>query len=383
MSVIWILARASGRRRAKALEEALAGRARVVSLGPAGDPPPHLELPPQGGLEPALESCPPELRPAACVCLEAGASRELDCLPCPVVGWGGGWGPEGELPADPGAAAAELLRRAGEGFRPAWMERVQVNLPLADLWGPYRELARSLPLNLELGLDARALDGMGDAELARLRGWLAGRRLTAHLPFMGLVPGSADPQVAELAGRRLRQGAEMALALGCIQAVAHLGFDHRYSYDPQDYARRAAEQLAPVARRLAEGRVRLVLENVFEAEPGPLLAAREAIVEAAGVEVGFCLDVGHALAFSRTGLAAWWEALAPHLGELHLHDNLGEGDLHLPPGWGRVDWAFLGRALGGLEEEPVLTLEPHREGHLWAGLRALGRLWSWGEGCGT
>lgn len=48
-----------------------------------------------------------------------------------------------------------------------------------------------------------------------------------------------------------------------------------------------------------------------------------------------CLDLGHAHAeLSRTPLMAWVEACAPLLGHVHLHDNRGGEDLHLPLGEG-------------------------------------------------
>ena len=190
---------------------------------------------------------------------------------------------------------------------------------------------------------------------------------------MDLTPASVDPQVAAVAFRRLFKAADLALRLKATHAVLHMGFDSRLHREPAEFARRLARCLAPVMSRLAKGGCCLVLENCFEPDPNVLLLSRQALAEHG--EVGFCLDVGHALAFSQTSLQDWWRALAPHLWEIHLHDNDTTDDLHWPCGWGAADWDFLGRVLREKQPRPVLTLEPHTEPHLWASLRNLERLW--------
>jgi sugar phosphate isomerase/epimerase len=376
-TVIWVYGTASARGRAGSLIEALRERAACLTLGPPGEPAPDLDLGANAEVDLALDSCPQSLRPQACLWLAAPnepVPAGLDSMPCPVLGWGGP-GPEGELPAEAGPAARALLEAAARGLAVEWVQRVQVNLPLTMLFERYQPLVESGGFNLELGLDFRALDELGHDDLARARALLRGRRITVHMPFGDLVPGSPDPLARAAAVKRLGQAATFALELGAEQAVMHLGYDQRMHPDPAEYARRLGQALWPTVARLGQGGCRVALETVFEPDPRPLLLAR-AELESQGVEgVGFCLDVGHALTFSRTGLRQWWEALSPHLLELHLHDNDGQGDSHLPPGRGAVDWPWLGQALAALPRLPVLTLEPHREGHLWASLRALSRLW--------
>ncbi|WP_433599252.1 sugar phosphate isomerase/epimerase family protein [Nocardia sp. CA-135953] len=76
-------------------------------------------------------------------------------------------------------------------------------------------------------------------------------------------------------------------------------------------------------------------------------------------QVSMCLDVGHAYLaarYLRYDYLAAVQEVAPIVGHVHLHDNfgrmprqpdanpyelelLGEGDLHLPPGWGTIPLA--------------------------------------------
>jgi sugar phosphate isomerase/epimerase len=377
-TIIWAPGAPDQRRWAAPLLACLDGQTRVITLGREGDPAPDLCLSSESDLGLALESCPPSLRPHACLWVAApgqASPRYLEGLPCPVLGWGAD-APEGRLPDDAQAAAQALLAAAARGLDLPWMSRVQINMPLSMLLDRHLEMVKRLPLNLEVGIDWQALESRGpdDLELARLV--LQGRRVTAHLPFGDLVPGSPDPKVAALAGMRLTDAARWAVSLGAVQVVMHLGLDSRMHPDPGLYAQRLAQTLAPFVAALNRGGCRLALENVFEAAPEPLLLARRALMEAGAQQVGFCLDVGHARSFSSTPLDQWLAQESPHIFEFHLHDNDGTGDLHLPPGQGLTDWAALNLAIRAMDPAPILTLEPHSEPHLWASLRSLERLWA-------
>lgn len=372
--VIWIYAPPDEQQAAKELRAALDKEAQALILGPSGTPSPDLDLGPEPDLTLALEACPVELRPSVCACLSQNPPQGLDCLPCQVLGSANETGLEGILPRQAEAGAQALLAAAHEPYLPEWLSQVQVNLPLKDLLGRYRSLAMALPLNLEVGLDAQAIDDLGPEDLATAKGMLEGRRVTAHLAFMDLAPGSRDPRVRELGRNRLMDAAEIAGQLQAEQAVAHLGFDHRTNSELEDWVERAAPVFAELADALADQGCRLALENVFEQDPGLHLLLVEAMAKLSQTQVGFCLDAGHALAFSSTSLEKWWQAFLPGLWELHLHDNRGRGDDHLPVGWGEVNWSIIAEGLTELERFPVMTLEPHREPHLWGSLRGMAKL---------
>ncbi|BEQ16139.1 sugar phosphate isomerase/epimerase family protein [Desulfoferula mesophila] len=375
--VLWLAGSAPARRRAAALIARLSQSARVLTLGPAGDPAPDLVLGPAPDVTLALEACPPDLRPDALLVLEpndppAGAPG----LPCPTLAWGGECAAcDAPAPADPGAAARALLRAAEQGRAWPWLARVNVNLPLRDLLGRYRRLSATVAVNPEVYIDHQALERLSDADVAQARQAIQSRRVSVHLPFLDLSPGSPDPDIARASLERLNRAADWALQLGAAQAVAHLGYNADTHRDLGEFCRRLGGSFAPLARRLEQGGCRMVMENTFEPGPAVLLAAREAIVQAGGPAVGFCLDVGHAYCFSPTPLGEWWQGLAPQLQEMHLHDNDGSFDYHRPPGCGLVDWEFLGRSLAEQAEPPLLTMEPHAEPDLWAFLRGLEKVW--------
>jgi sugar phosphate isomerase/epimerase len=128
-----------------------------------------------------------------------------------------------------------------------------------------------------------------------------------------------------------------------------------------------------MAERVSAEGGRLMLENVYEHHPEAL---RDLFEQLRGKGVGFCLDVGHQKAFSRASLAKWLQELGPFLGQLHLHDNNGQGDEHIAMGRGTVDFPYLFQWLAARRDSPpVVTLEPHEEKELWLSLDYLDRFW--------
>jgi sugar phosphate isomerase/epimerase len=70
--------------------------------------------------------------------------------------------------------------------------------------------------------------------------------------------------------------------------------------------------------------------------------------------------------------------LGPYIGQLHLHDNHGSHDEHLPLGSGKIDFYQLFTYLKSNEiPQPIITLEPHQEEDLWPSLDYLAKVWPW------
>jgi hypothetical protein len=87
-------------------------------------------------------------------------------------------------------------------------------------------------------------------------------------------------------------------------------------------------------------------------------------------------------AFSLEDLSTWLQGLGEHIGQLHLHDNLGNQDDHLALGKGQIDFRLLFNYLRERKSDPpVITIEPHREEDLWPSL-ICGQAWNTWKGSG-
>jgi sugar phosphate isomerase/epimerase len=230
----------------------------------------------------------------------------------------------------------------------------------------------------------------------------ATRRFPLRYSVHGLV-GSNFMDAAHLAAqmRVARAYLELCDRIGARVLVLHSGA--LLSADPAAIAAaeaREAEALAELAEAASHYGVRLALENIFSTKPGehrrtPSRVA--ALVRAIGhPSLVALIDVSHAyIECTRLGLdpRAELRAMAPVTGHLHLHDSfgqpqttwdlyesseataLGQGDLHLPLGWGDLPFADIFAELAFLPGTMLILELPLRYRAEWpASLAAARRL---------
>ena len=198
--------------------------------------------------------------------------------------------------------------------------------------------------------------------LADLKAALAGRSLgyTVHGPLainLMDIPERLARHEAVLAA-----SIEITAAIGAQHLVMHTGFVREQSDDIEVAYSRQRDALIRAGDKAAALGVTLCVENVFRftgvretATPSKLAGELSAIDHGS---VKATLDVSHAYircTEARIDPIAEIAALAPHIAHLHLHDSFGrptelwtydsaeavafgEGDLHLPIGWGSIDW---------------------------------------------
>lgn len=261
------------------------------------------------------------------------------------------------------------------------LRQVHVNVPFCMLIESYLEFVLKHRINPEIGLDARALDSVEFPIFKRYAEALLenGAAVTFHGPFADLSPGSVDPEIRVASRRRFEQVLRLVPLFRPKTVVCHAGYEEfRYGYMKKEWTENSLEMWLWFSKELSAAGSRLVLENVFEKSPNDLLP----LFEVLGPEgVGFCLDVGHCSVFSGASLEKWLDVLGPFLHQLHLHDNHGDADSHLPLGSGSIDFDFLFDYLrqgGGMR--PLITLEPHVDEDLWPSLSYLEGHWPWDRG---
>jgi sugar phosphate isomerase/epimerase len=72
--------------------------------------------------------------------------------------------------------------------------------------------------------------------------------------------------------------------------------------------------------------------------------------------VAVCLDIGHAN-YSHQKIGQWFDELGEWIGYIHLSDNMGTYDEHLPLGEGTVDWDEADRLWRKLSRNICITIE--------------------------
>ena len=260
----------------------------------------------------------------------------------------------------------------------ALLRQVQVNIPFTMLYDSYLDRFLGYELNPEIGIDAEALERFDFSDFQRIAEKLHAHHLsiTLHGPFIDLSAGSTDPAIKAVTRSRFEQLFKLVPVFKPRAVVCHAGYDwKRYGYSREEWIESSLDTWSWLAGSLVEQGSRLMLENVYEDDPRDIRNLLECLKSQ---NVGFCLDAGHLFAFGQSELKPWLEGLGSYIGQLHLHDNHGRDDEHLPLGHGQIDFKLLFAYLISNDlPRPIITLEPHREEDLWPSLDYLGSVWPW------
>ncbi len=252
-------------------------------------------------------------------------------------------------------------------------DRCFVNAPIRQLTDGLLPLFLKRHLQPEIGLEGDALYNLPRSEFAAIAQALKqeGLACTLHAPFFDLAPGALDPKIRAASREKLRLAFELIDLFHPQAIICHLGFEkNKHGYKLPEWSGHVQDTFQELLALAAAGGVTLALENTYEAEPSQHIRMMQALDSP---YARICLDTGHLLAFAKCPWPDWRPAF-PWIGHLHLHDNLGDTDLHLGMGRGRFDFAGLFAALGEQGVTPRLTLEPHSEDDLRASIETLARL---------
>ncbi len=180
--------------------------------------------------------------------------------------------------------------------------------------------------------------------------------------------------VREITLQRLTQALQAAARLGAHLMVVHPGYDRwRYPKLAALWTEQAAATFTPLLKAAEPLDCRLALENIYEDTPATLTAL-VGLLDSPWL--GHCFDIGHWRLFGSTDQTEWLTAIAPRLLHLHLHDNRGQNDEHLPVGEGIIDYAPLMNLLNEKAPPPSITLEAHNPEELQRSLANLGNLFT-------
>ncbi len=230
-----------------------------------------------------------------------------------------------------------------------------VHIPY-DSYDKYLPFFRQEKLNLEIYFGSRSFNRLKKSDLINLKDKLDfNPRLSIHAPFMDLSPGAVDAKVRDVTTKRFFETLDVAEILMPSVIVFHSGYDKwKYNNNVSVWLEGSLKTWKPVNDRASDMGVAIAIENIFEDEPRHLKLLVE---EMASANFGLCFDTGHFNLFSKLTLTEWLKIIKPYIKELHLHDNSGQGDEHLPIGDGNFDFATLFREVK--EVDCVYTLEAH------------------------
>ena len=183
--------------------------------------------------------------------------------------------------------------------------------------------------------------------------WYAscGRTTSLHGAFIDINPASGDPGFRELSQKRCRQSCETAAAIGAENVVFHSSC---LPFLRGVYLEVLAKRCAEFYQQLAdEYDLNILIENSQDINTEHIRAVLERCEDK---RIGVCLDIGHAN-YSHQSIEQWFEELGPYIRYLHLSDNAGMYDDHLPLGEGSIEWDKVNGLWKALNRDTHITIE--------------------------
>ncbi|MBE7494895.1 MAG: sugar phosphate isomerase/epimerase [Verrucomicrobiaceae bacterium] len=192
------------------------------------------------------------------------------------------------------------------------------------------------------------------------------RPVSLHAPFADKIDiTSLDATAREVSVQELLRACEAAALLGCENVVLHPGPEREGRPEEAEFLqhmRNAADSLNRVAARCCELKVHLLLENMLaHLLFGHVRDMMYLLGEINTCNVGTCLDTGHAHLAREMGVVI--QKLSGHLKMVHVNDNHGDWDAHLPPGEGSIDWPWVVQQLRQHHFHGALVLELQGSGN--------------------
>jgi sugar phosphate isomerase/epimerase len=240
---------------------------------------------------------------------------------------------------------------------------------------PYRMAEVSMPrfVSMETGVEIYTDNNVID-EIDMIGAKDLGRKLadngvpcTVHAPFIDLSPGGFDRAVRAITKEKLKKAVGVAIQVGAKAIICHPGYD-RWRFDGNEafWLEGSRETFGEVLKEAGKG-LPVFVENIFEERPDTLFALFDCFRDE---ELFFCFDTGHFNLFSKVPLEGWMKPLGGLIREMHLHDNHGTRDEHLPVGRGRFPFRELKGFVRG-RGDIFYTSEVHEDRYVVESIKAI------------
>lgn len=238
------------------------------------------------------------------------------------------------------------------------MERFNVHLPYKD-FKKYLPIVIERKISPELYFTGSDLDNIDfnifekETHILRKSGLLP----SVHAPFLDISISATDPAIIDVTHKRLLKTIELAEIVGAIGVVIHPSYDpFRFRGFEDNWLSLATKNFTPILRKAEEKKIFLAIENIFEETYTRLYAF---ISHYTSPYLGHCFDTGHFNIFAKVSLSEWFDSMAKYTIALHVHDNLGYMDQHLPVGKGSFPFKFFIKIAP--KNLKWITLEMHNE----------------------
>jgi len=253
-------------------------------------------------------------------------------------------------------------------------KHVFISCPFDLLYEKYLRIMIENRLNPEIGLNAGVLDRYSQKKFDNIAKVLKenGMRCTVHAPFSDLPLGASEKNVRTAIVSRIKKGLDFSKNFNAVSVVIHTGYEEfSHNWLGDKWTDNLIDSLRIITDYAKNNELDINIENVFEHNS---LLHKKIFENIKAEHLGFCLDIGHTKVFSKTEFIIWVKELKTKLKQMHLHDNMGKKDDHLPVGKGILNFNELFEFLYAEKITPIITLETRGAQEVFIALEAVRKL---------
>ncbi len=242
-------------------------------------------------------------------------------------------------------------------------EKLYIHMPFLNLIENIEDYCQ-LGCNCEIYMSAENLDSINKAWIDKINAAFEKYNLSKslHAPFSDLNQGSIDETIRTASLNRFKQSLEVCVKLKADRMVIHTHFNPIfYKNHKQQWLENSIRSLRPLSNYAREKNITILVENSIDPSPWAVLELIKRIDN-----LKACFDIAHYNVFNPHGWEKEFMKYPPEsIMEVHLSDNRGSEDEHLPLGEGSIDFKKFFKILNDRRLKPYIVLEPHdKEGLL-------------------
>lgn len=186
----------------------------------------------------------------------------------------------------------------------------------------------------------------------RMGVYIKDHSLSIHGPFLDLCPHSFDSAIRKATMQRYEETYRAAKLLGAKRIVFHsclipsVYYGSTWEDNNIDFWKEFLSD--------KDDSVKIHIENVYESVYENL---KNLIDRVGNPLLSICLDIGHAFCFSKIPIEEWINELGNRIGHVHIHNNDGSSDQHLPLEDGKIDMNKMIDLCYSINEKMEFTIE--------------------------
>ncbi len=182
-------------------------------------------------------------------------------------------------------------------------------------------------------------------------------KFTVHPPAWDTNLTSENKEIREASFSEYSKSIEFAHDIGATHVVIHPGFTFSHVFDKEVARKRAAEYLEELCKVAAPLGISLAVENVGYGGTSIFTEDQYCrFLDDIDPVATYLIDTGHAH-LNDWDIPRMIRKINSRLSSIHLHDNLGKTDEHLPIGEGTIEWEPIFKELNKLDKPCQLILE--------------------------